>query len=98
MIDLLHIIQLLLVKLGEAASWSAAAMVIIAMSRTYTWWLTVQVGLAKKLVDLSFADKVFFCNSGAEANEAAIKFARKWSRQNGECTFHDVAMPSAHMI
>ncbi|HEY1077199.1 MAG TPA: acetylornithine/succinyldiaminopimelate transaminase [Fontimonas sp.] len=33
--------------------------------------------LARKLVDLSFADKVFFCNSGAEANEAAFKLARR---------------------
>lgn len=33
--------------------------------------------LAKRLVENSFADKVYFCNSGAEANEAAIKFARK---------------------
>lgn len=39
-----------------------------------------QVKLAKRLVELSFADKVFFCNSGTEANEAAIKFARKWAR------------------
>jgi len=31
-------------------------------------------------VELSFADKVFFCNSGAEANEGAFKFARKWAR------------------
>jgi acetylornithine aminotransferase len=36
-----------------------------------------QVNLAKLLVQHSFADKVFFCNSGAEANEAAIKLARK---------------------
>lgn len=36
-----------------------------------------QAELAKSLVELSFADKVFFCNSGAEANEAAIKFSRK---------------------
>ena len=28
----------------------------------------------------SFADRVFFCNSGAEANEGAIKFARKWGK------------------
>ncbi|GMH40076.1 hypothetical protein BSKO_07980 [Bryopsis sp. KO-2023] len=40
------------------------------------------VELAKKLVENSFADKVFFCNSGTEANEAAIKFARKWARVN----------------
>ncbi len=36
--------------------------------------------LAKRLVEHSFADKVYFCNSGAEANEAAIKFARKYAR------------------
>jgi len=37
--------------------------------------------LAAELVAHSFADRVFFCNSGAEANEAAFKFARKWSRK-----------------
>jgi len=36
--------------------------------------------LAARLVELSFAEKVFFCNSGAEANEGAFKFARKWAR------------------
>jgi acetylornithine/N-succinyldiaminopimelate aminotransferase len=35
--------------------------------------------LAEALVARSFADRAFFCNSGAEANEAAFKFARKWS-------------------
>ncbi len=35
------------------------------------------LALAKQLVDNTFADKVFFCNSGAEANEAALKLARK---------------------
>ena len=40
--------------------------------------------LAEKLVELSGLEgKVFFCNSGAEANEAAIKLARKWGSQNG---------------
>jgi acetylornithine/N-succinyldiaminopimelate aminotransferase len=39
--------------------------------------------LATKLVDRSFASKVFFCNSGAEANEGAFKFARRWARQAG---------------
>ncbi|HEX6948793.1 MAG TPA: acetylornithine transaminase [Nitrospira sp.] len=38
-----------------------------------------QVKLAQMLVDHSFADQVFFCNSGAEANEAAIKLARRYS-------------------
>lgn len=40
-----------------------------------------QIRLAKLLVELSFADKVFFCNSGAEANEGAIKLARKYARE-----------------
>lgn len=38
--------------------------------------------LAQKLVENSFADKVFFANSGAEANEAALKLARKWARDH----------------
>ncbi len=38
------------------------------------------VRLARRLVEQSFADKVFFANSGAEANEGAIKFARKYAR------------------
>lgn len=41
------------------------------------------VELARTLVENSFADKVFFSNSGAEANEAALKFARRWARANG---------------
>ncbi len=38
-----------------------------------------QLELARRLVESSFADRVFFCNSGTEANEAALKFARKWA-------------------
>ncbi|WP_462170808.1 aspartate aminotransferase family protein [Pseudoalteromonas xiamenensis] len=38
--------------------------------------------LAKKLVDATFADKVYFANSGAEANEAALKLARRWALDN----------------
>lgn len=38
--------------------------------------------LAQKLVQHTFADKVFFCNSGAEANEAALKLARKYARDH----------------
>ncbi|MFC0227280.1 aspartate aminotransferase family protein [Serratia aquatilis] len=38
--------------------------------------------LAKQLIDATFADKVFFCNSGAEANEAALKLARKYALDN----------------
>ena len=40
-----------------------------------------QVQLAQQLVELSFGQKVFFCNSGAEANEAAIKLARKYATE-----------------
>ncbi len=40
-----------------------------------------QAELAQKLVENSFADKVYFCNSGAEANEAALKFARKYAKR-----------------
>lgn len=39
--------------------------------------------LAKFLVENSFASQVFFCNSGAEANEGAFKFARRWGRAVG---------------
>ncbi|HEX2092780.1 MAG TPA: acetylornithine/succinylornithine family transaminase [Longimicrobiaceae bacterium] len=39
--------------------------------------------LADWLAERSFADRVFFCNSGAEANEAAIKFARRWAGASG---------------
>jgi predicted acetylornithine/succinylornithine family transaminase len=41
-----------------------------------------QIKLAKLLVKLSFADKAFFCNSGAEAVEGAIKLARKYSKDH----------------
>jgi len=41
-----------------------------------------QTELAELLIRHSFADKVFFCNSGAEANEAAIKLARKYAHEN----------------
>ena len=39
--------------------------------------------LARLLVGLSFPGKAFFCNSGAEANEAALKFSRKWAGAAG---------------
>ena len=52
------------------------------------------VRLAEELCEASFADRVFFCNSGAEANEAAIKLARKYASQHHDAqkreivTFH----------
>jgi acetylornithine/N-succinyldiaminopimelate aminotransferase len=50
-----------------------------------------QVELAKRLVDLSFPSRVFFCNSGAEANEAAIKLARKWGTRNRDGAFEIIS-------
>lgn len=49
-----------------------------------------QVELAKRLVSGSFADRVFFCNSGTEANEAAVKFARKFQKSS----HHDKEPPT----
>ena len=46
--------------------------------------------LAAALVEHSFADRVFFCNSGAEANEGAFKFARKWARTVGSPAKHEI--------
>lgn len=43
------------------------------------FYMEPQIKAAEILVDYSFGDKVFFCNSGAEANEAAIKLARRYS-------------------
>jgi predicted acetylornithine/succinylornithine family transaminase len=53
---------------------------LIHVSNLY--YIEPQVQLAKLLVKHSFADKVFFCNSGAEANEAAIKIARKYAKEH----------------
>lgn len=46
--------------------------------------------LADRLVQLSFADRVFFCNSGAEANEGAFKMARRWARAIGGPAKHEI--------
>ncbi len=42
------------------------------------YWNEQQILAAKAIVDRSFADRVFFCNSGAEANEGALKLARRY--------------------
>ncbi|WP_026182399.1 aspartate aminotransferase family protein [Leeia oryzae] len=46
--------------------------------------------LAKQLVDSTFAERVFFCNSGAEANEAALKLARKYARDHYGPEKHEI--------
>ena len=51
-----------------------------------------QIRLAKMLVEHSFADKVFFCNSGAEANEAAMKLSRRYFKEHlGQNKFEIIA-------
>jgi acetylornithine/N-succinyldiaminopimelate aminotransferase len=55
-----------------------------------------QVTLAQILVEHSFADRVFFCNSGAEANEAAIKLARRYAHMKyGESRFEIITMKNS---
>ncbi len=46
--------------------------------------------LAAELARLSSLDRVFFCNSGAEANEGAFKFARRWARELGGAAKHEI--------
>lgn len=46
--------------------------------------------LAEAFVARSFASSVFFCNSGAEANEGAFKFVRRWGREVGGADKHEI--------
>ena len=69
-------------NLGHAHPAVAAAVAqqvqeLVHVSNLY--YTLPQINLAQRLVDLSFADKVFFANSGAEANEGAIKLCRRYS-------------------
>ncbi|NQS89042.1 aspartate aminotransferase family protein [Patescibacteria group bacterium] len=57
------------------------------------YYIYPQAKLAEKLCELSFADKVFFSNSGAEANEAAVKLARKFGASRG--AYEIVAMENS---
>jgi len=54
-----------------------------------------QAKLAQMLVERSFGDRVFFCNSGTESVEAAIKFARKWARRRSDNKTRIVAFENA---
>lgn len=56
------------------------------------FYIDPQAELAQLLTENSFADRVFFCNSGAEANEAAIKLARKYFSDKGEQRFRIISM------
>lgn len=66
-------------KLVEAISKQAAK--LIHVSNIYQ--IAEQSALADKLCEISGMDKVFFCNSGCEANEAAIKIARLYGHNKG---------------
>ncbi|GBF99596.1 acetylornithine aminotransferase [Raphidocelis subcapitata] len=69
------------------------------LSHTSNLFHTVpQVELAKRLVHNSFADKAFFCNSGTEANEGAIKFARKYARVAAGVDPYDPAATAPYEI
>nr|WP_035186887.1 acetylornithine transaminase [Alteribacter aurantiacus] len=52
--------------------------------------IPVQEELAQRLTEVTFGDRVFFCNSGAEANEGAIKLARKHAKKNNKPEAHEV--------
>jgi len=56
------------------------------------FWNEPEIVLAEKLVASSFADKVFFCNSGAEANEAMLKLARRYFHEKGEGRYEFICM------
>ena len=57
------------------------------------YYIEPQIQLASLLCQHSFADKVFFCNSGAEANEGAIKLARKYAKEKtGENRYEIITM------
>jgi len=64
---------------------SEQAVALIHTSNLY--FTQPQIDLAQRLVELSFPSRVFFCNSGAEANEAAIKIARKWGARHRDGAF-----------
>jgi len=63
----------------RAVKEQAEQLIHIANNHYHPW----QGTLAKRLSELSFGGKVFFCNSGAEANEAAIKLARLYGKKTG---------------
>lgn len=66
------------------------------LMHTSNYYYTVpQVKLAKLLCENSGLDKVFFCNSGAEAVEGCIKIARKWGKENRDGAFEIIVAENA---
>jgi acetylornithine/N-succinyldiaminopimelate aminotransferase len=66
-------------KITEAVSRQAARLI----HTSNLFYVQSQAELAQRLCEHSFADKAFFCNSGAEANETAVKLARIYAKKNG---------------
>jgi predicted acetylornithine/succinylornithine family transaminase len=78
---------------GLAQAMHAAAEGLVHTSNLYS--TAPGERLAAALVARSFADKVFFCNSGVEANEGAFKFARRWARAQGDAKHEIVSLRGA---
>jgi len=70
----------------KAVSWQATQL----MHTSNLYYSEPQIRLAEQVVAHSCADKVFFCNSGAEANEAAIKLARKYGKAKRGSGAHEI--------
>lgn len=70
------------------AAISAQAAEVIHTSNLY--YIKPQAELAKLLIENSDLDQCFFCNSGAEANEAAIKIARKYAKDTGRKDSYEI--------
>ncbi|MEX2154801.1 MAG: acetylornithine transaminase [Gemmatimonadaceae bacterium] len=75
---------------GLASAMRQAADGLTHVSNLY--WTAPAARLAAAYVAHSFASKVFFCNSGAEANEGAFKFARRWARTMGDAKRDIIAL------
>ena len=75
---------------------AAAAQLTQLVHVSNLYYTTPMVELAEELVRLSFADRVFFANSGAEVNEGAIKLVRRYSRERyGEGRHRIIAMENS---
>jgi len=73
--------------LGQASTEVVEAVVaqVKKLGHTSNWYYNEPaIKLAKLLCEVSFGQKVFLCNSGTEANEAALKLARKYQRRKGQ--------------
>jgi acetylornithine/N-succinyldiaminopimelate aminotransferase len=75
---------------GVAQAVCNQALKLVHVSNLY--YTEPQAEVARLLVENSFADRVFFCNSGAEANEGALKLARLWGKEKKDGAHTIIAM------